>query len=221
MLPRRPQSQAVLDRTGSKIGAHQIDHEVGAMATVREGKRGILMVVDVQVGVLKEAWDAPRIIGNVARAVERARAQDVPVIWVQHSDEDLIFGSPQWQWVPDLIPAVGEPLIHKHFNSSFEQTTLEEELARLGATHIALAGAATNWCIRATAYGALERGYDLTLVQDAHTTETMVLDDGTRIEASSVVQELNIAMTWLSYPGRTNATAKAEEVQFAIPGGAQ
>ena len=191
------------------------------MATVREGKRGILLVVDVQVGALKEAWDAPRIFGNAARAVERVRAQDVPVIWVQHSDEDLIFGSPEWQWVPDLIPAVGEPLIHKHFNSSFEQTTLEEELARLGATHIALAGAATNWCIRATAYGALERGYDLTLVQDAHTTETMVLDDGTRIEASSVVQELNIAMTWLSYPGRTNATAKAEEVQFAIPGGAQ
>ena len=191
------------------------------MATVREGKTGILMVVDVQVGVLKEAWNAPRIIGNVARAVERARAQDVPVLWVQHSDENLVFGSPQWQWVPELIPAVGEPLIHKHFNSSFEQTTLEEELARLGATHIALAGAATNWCIRATAYGALERGYDLTLVKDAHTTETMVLDDGTRIEASSVVQELNIAMTWVSYPGRTNSTAKAEEVHFAVPGGAR
>lgn len=191
------------------------------MATVREGKRGILMVVDVQVGVLKEAWDAPRIIGNVARAVDRARAQGVPVIWVQHSDEDLVFGSPEWQWVPELIPALGEPLIHKHFNSSFEQTTLEEELARLGATHIALAGAATNWCIRATAYGALERGYDLTLVKDAHTTETMVMDDGTRIEASSVVQELNIAMTWVSYPGRTNATAKAEEVHFAVPGGAR
>ena len=191
------------------------------MATVREGKTGILMVVDVQVGVLKEAWNAPRIIGNVARAVERARAQDVPVLWVQHSDENLVFGSPQWQWVPELIPAVGEPLIHKHFNSSFEQTTLEEELARLGATHIALAGAATNWCIRATAYGALDRGYDLTLVEDAHTTETMVLDDGTRIEASSVVQELNIAMTWVSYPGRTNSTAKAEEVHFAVPGGAR
>ena len=147
------------------------------------------------------------------------RAQDVPVIWVQHSDEDLIFGSPEWQWVPDLIPAVGEPLIHKHFNSSFEQTTLEEELARLGATHIALAGAATNWCIRATAYGALDRGYDMTLVEDAHTTDTMVLDDGTRIEASSVVQELNIAMTWLSYPGRTNAAAKAETVHFSGGGG--
>jgi nicotinamidase-related amidase len=179
------------------------------------------MVVDVQVGVVNEAWDAARIVKNVARAVERARVQAVPVIWVQHSDENLNYGSPQWQWVPELVPADGEPLIQKHFNSSFEQTTLEAELARLGATHIVLAGAATNWCIRATAYGALERGYDLTLVKDAHTTETMVMEDGTRIEASSVIQELNIAMTWVSYPGRKNGTAKAEEVNFAVPGGAR
>jgi nicotinamidase-related amidase len=189
------------------------------MATVREGTTGVLMVVDVQVGVVKDAWDASRIVKNVARTVERARAQGVPVIWVQHSDENLIYGSPEWQWVPELTPAEGEPLIHKHFNSSFEQTTLETELARLGATHITLAGAATNWCIRATAYAALERGYDLTLVSDAHTTKTMVLDDSTRIEASSVIQELNIVMTWVSYPDRTNGTAKAEEISFAVLGG--
>ena len=143
------------------------------MATVRKGNKGILLVVDVQVGVMSEAWDAPRIIKNVVQAVERARAQGVPVIWVQHSDDELVYGSPAWQWVPELAPAEGEPLIHKHFNSSFEQTALEDQLAQFGATHVVLAGAATNWCIRATAYAALDRGYDLTLVKDAHTTGTM------------------------------------------------
>jgi nicotinamidase-related amidase len=191
------------------------------MATVREGNQGILLVVDVQVGVMSEAWDAPRIIKNVARAVERARAQDVPVIWVQHSDEELVYGSPAWQWVPELVPATGEPLIHKHFNSPFEQTALEDLLAKFGATHIILAGAATNWCIRATAYGALERGYDLTLVKDAHTTGTMELENGTRIDATDIVQEFNNAMTWVSYPGRRNGTATAEEVDFAAPGGSR
>ena len=104
-------------------------------------------------------------------------------------------------------------------NSSFEQTSLEDELAKRGATHIALAGAATNWCIRATAYGALDRGYDLTLIKDAHTTGTMELDNGIRIEAARVVDELNVAMKWLSYPGRTNGTATAGEIDFATPGG--
>ena len=189
------------------------------MASVREGNKGVPIVVDVQVGVVREAWQAPRVIANVARAVERARAQGVPVLWVQHADHHLARGSADWQWLPELEPALGEPLFHKQFNSAFEQTALEAELARLGATHIVLAGATTNWCIRATAYGALERGHDLTLVNDTHTTGTMVLDDGTSVRADSVVRDLNIAMTWLSYPGRKNGTATAEAVDFAGPGG--
>lgn len=187
------------------------------MASVREGNQGVLLIVDVQVGVVADAWDAPRIVGNVARAVERARAAGMPVLWVQHAGDGLVRDSAAWQWVPELRPADGEALIHKQFNSAFEQTTLETELARLGATHITLAGASSNWCIRATAYAALERGYDLTLVSDAHTTGTLVLDDGTRIEAAGVIQELNVAMTWLRYPGRSNGTAGVDELSFDTP----
>lgn len=98
-------------------------------------------------------------------------------------------------------------------NSAFEQTPLDEILAQSGAAHIVLAGAATNWCIRATAYGALDRGYDLTLIKDAHTTGTMEFDDGTKIEAV-IIHELNIAMQWLSYPGRANA-AVSPAITFA------
>jgi len=178
-----------------------------------------LLVVDVQVGAVAQAWNAERVVRNVARAVERAREQGVPVVWVQHEDDELVRDSPSWQWVPELVPAPDEARIYKRFNSSFEDTALEEELARLGATHIVLAGAATNWCIRATAYGALERGYDLTLVRDAHTTGNIDLDDGSTIEAASIVAELNVAMTWLAYPGRKSGTATAEAVDFHVPGG--
>ena len=165
-------------------------------------------------GVVRTAWDVPRIIGNIQFAVEKARAQNIPVIWVQHADNDLVSGSPDWEWVPELLPAEGEVRIHKHFNSSFEQTTLEETLAGLGVSHIYLAGAATNWCIRATAYAALERGYDLTLVSDAHTTESMEFKDGTVIPAESIIRELNVAMNWLNYPGRKNQSLPASQVTF-------
>lgn len=189
------------------------------MATVREGNQSVLLVVDVQVGVMQSAWESAPVIHNVARVVEKARAAAVPVIWVQHADHNLVPGSAEWAWVPELVPAPGEALIPKNFNSAFEQTGLEDALARLGASHLVLAGAATNWCIRATAYGALDRGYDLTLVSDAHTTESLVLDDGSRIEAADVIQELNIAMTWLRYPGRRNHAVLTEAVDFANPGG--
>ena len=189
------------------------------MATVREGNQGVLVIVDVQVGVVREAWDAPRVIKNIARTVERARDQGVPVIWVQHSSDELPLGSEPWQWVPELKPAANEARIDKQFESSFEHTKLDEELAKIGATHITLAGAMTNWCIRATAYGALDRGYDLTLVKDAHTTSNIDIGNEVTIAAANVFAELNIAMTWLRYPGRINGTAASEAVDFGSPGG--
>jgi nicotinamidase-related amidase len=184
------------------------------MATVREGNKKVLLVVDAQVGVVQEAWETPRIIKNIALAVEKARAQGAPVIWIQHTDEELVQGSPAWQMAPELLPAESEPLIHKQFNSSFEQTPLEETLAGLGVTHVVLAGAATNWCVRATAYGALDRGYDLTLLKDGHTTETVQFEDGTTLEAADIIRDLNMVMTWISYPGRTSRAAAVEEVDF-------
>jgi nicotinamidase-related amidase len=189
------------------------------MAVIREGNKGVLLVVDVQVGVMRNVWDADRIIRNISIAVAKARESGVPVIWVQHSDEELVFDSPDWQIVPELSPAEGELLVHKQFNSSFEQTPLEEILAGLGATHIVLAGAATNWCIRATGYGALDRGYDLTLIKDAHTTETVALEDGSSIQAADIIRDLNIVMNWVSYPDRRNATVPVEDVDFDTPGG--
>lgn len=184
------------------------------MATVHAGNKTALVVVDVQVGVMAEAWQAGPVAARVARAVDRARDAGVPVVWVQHTSDQLPTGSPPWQWVPELVPRDGEPRIHKRFNSSFEDTELDALLARLGVSHIVLAGAATNWCIRATAYGALDRGYDLTHVSDAHTTGTLRLDGGVTIEAEPIIQDLNIAMQWLTYPGRKNTTATAEQVEF-------
>jgi nicotinamidase-related amidase len=184
------------------------------MATVRDGDRSVLLVVDVQNGVMEQAFQSRAVIGNIARAVERARAEGVPVIWVQHADDELTHGSPDWEIVPELAPGDREPRIHKRFNSSFEATELEDELRRLGATRVVLAGAATNWCIRATAYGALDRGYDLTLVSDAHTTGSMDLGDGVVIDPKPVVDELNAVMSWVTYPGRVSTTATSGDVAF-------
>jgi nicotinamidase-related amidase len=182
-------------------------HEGNRMATVREGSRSVLLVVDVQVGVVRNAWQVADVVQRLVQAVARARAQGVAVIWVQHQNERLVPGSADWQWVPELVPAAAESRIAKRFNSAFEQTELEALLAGLGATRIVLAGAASNWCIRATAHAALERGYDLTLLADAHTTTDMDCEDGTRIAAADIVRELNVAMTWLDYPGRHNSKA--------------
>jgi nicotinamidase-related amidase len=189
------------------------------MAIIREGKKSVLLVVDVQVDVMANLWEKSRVIENIHLAVEKARAANIPVIWVQHEDENdgLAHGTPDWEIVPELVPAEGETRIYKEYNSAFEQTNLEETLAALGATHVILAGAATNWCIRATAHGTLENGYDLTLLKDAHTTESIELLEfpGEVIEAKNIIRELNIAIKWMGYPGVKNNTLKVEELDFS------
>lgn len=184
------------------------------MATIRKGSNAALLIMDVQVGVMCDTWDDARIIKNIGIVLQKARSRNVPVIWVQHTSEDLIPDSPAWQIVPQFVPAPGEPQISKKFNSAFEESSLEETLAGFGTSHIVLTGVATNWCLRATAYAALERGYDLTLIEDAHTTATLDFDDGTKIEARDLIQDLNATMTWLEYPGRKNAVASAERFDF-------
>jgi nicotinamidase-related amidase len=184
------------------------------MATIRDGAASALLVVDMQVGVIAGALDAAGVLQRIQGLVQRARHDGVPVIWVQHADDGLPQGSPAWQWAPGLQPLADEALIPKGHNSAFEDTSLDELLARLGVSRLVLTGAATNWCIRATAYGALDRGYDLALVADAHTTSPMTLDNGRTIEPAGVIDELNVAMTWLSYPGRRNSAPLAAAVTW-------
>ncbi len=185
------------------------------MAIVRSGSRAVLLVIDFQVGVVADAWEASRVCANIARAVERARAQDVPVIWVQHEHDKMPRGSPQWQFAPELVPAASESCVYKRYTSVFEETPLEGELARLGATHLVVAGAMSTWCVRAAAYAALDRGYDLTLVKDAHTTNSMTRNDGSVIEARGIVDDLNVAMTYVEYPGRRSQALPVDELTFA------
>ena len=184
------------------------------MATVREGKRDVVLVVDFQNGVVASAWDREAVAAHIRTVVAKARAAGVPVVWVRHADEELVPGSPEWEIDPSLRPGADEPRIEKKFNSSFEETGLENLLAGLGATRIVLMGAVTNFCIRSTAYAAVERGYDLALVGDAHTTDSKVLPDGSVIEARDVIRDMNRTIRWMSYPGRKNETVGSDELAF-------
>ena len=185
------------------------------MATVRPGRKAALLVVDAQAGVVAQAWEPGCVVGRIARAVERARQAGLPVLWVQHENDELPRGSAAWQWAAPLAPATGEAVVPKQHNSAFEDTALEATLAARGVSHVVLAGAESAWCIRATAYGALERGYDLTLLADAHTTAPLQPQPGVRIEAKAVVDDLNLVMTWLSYPGRRNQAVPVDQMDFA------
>lgn len=169
-----------------------------------EHRKTALLIVDPQVGVLGSAWDATRVTKNIEVLVAKVRAQGVPVFWIQHEDDELKFGSDPWKFVLNFVPAAKETIIRKKYNSSFANTDLDRQLKEMKVARIVLAGVLTNCCIRATAYAALDRGYGLTLVADAHSAEAMKLETGQVIPAESIVAELNTVMQWISVPSRMN-----------------
>ena len=170
------------------------------MTTVNRNNSALL-VIDVQVGVVAEAFKRHEVVANIAAAVEKARAANVPVIWVQHSDDGLVYGSTDWEITPELVPEAGEQVVHKKFRSSFVETNLEALLDSSGVGHLIICGAETNNCVRHTCHAALEAGYDITLIEDAHTT-TGFEWNGYVVDASRVIDEQNTNLMGYKLPGR-------------------
>jgi nicotinamidase-related amidase len=147
------------------------------MTTLSDRPHTALLVIDVQNGVVDGAHERDRVVANIGSLVDRARAEEVPVVWVQHADQGLQRDSEQWQYVPELRRRDDEPLVHKSFGDSFEDTDLEQVLAGSGVGRLVVTGAQTDMCIRSTIHGAFARGYDVTLVGDAPTTEVISTAD--------------------------------------------
>ena len=149
----------------------------------------------------------------MGKLVDRARREHVPVVWVQHSDEQLVKGEDNWQIVPELTPDDAEPLIQKEYGDSFEDTNLEAVLSDLGVGRLVVVGAQTDACIRSTLHGAFVRGYDATLVGDAHTTEDQ--SEWGAPPPDKVIAHTNLYWNYQTAPGRTAGTIDTKDVDFA------
>ena len=173
-----------------------------------------LLVVDVQAGVVADAHARDTVVANISSLVARARGAGIAVVWIQHSDDELEQGSAAWELVPELRPLDAEPLVRKTYGDSFESTNLEDILAAAAVGRLVVTGASTDACIRSTIHGAFARGYDVTLVGDAHTT-----DDNSSWGAPSpaeVITHTNLYWQFETAPGRTAAVAASGEIGFTV-----
>ena len=182
------------------------------MTTLENRPNTALLVVDVQNGVVAGAHERDAVVANVGSLVEKARREQVPVVWVQHSNEELARGSDKWRIVPELTPGDAEPLVEKNYGDSFEDTTLETVLSGLGVGRLVVVGAQTDACVRSTLHGAFVRGYDATLVSDAHTTED--LSAWGAPPPDQVIAHTNLYWTDQTAPGRTAGTVETRNVDF-------
>ena len=182
------------------------------MTTLPDRPNTALVVIDVQNGVVADAYQRDEVVARIKTLVDRARAERVPVVWVADSDEGREIGSEPWKIVPELVPDETEALIDKHYGDAFEDTDLEEVLARAGIGRLVVTGAQTDACVRSTIHGAFTRGYDVTLVGDAHTTED--LTEWGVPAPETVIAFTNIYWKYHTAPGRTAEVVDSADVTF-------
>ena len=182
------------------------------MTSLHDRPNTALLVVDVQNDVVANTHHRDEVIANINTLIDKARAEQVPVIWVQHSDDNVPLNSDGWQYVPELQRQQTEPLVHKKYGDALEDTTLESELAQRGVGRLVVTGAQTDACIRATLHGAFTRGYDTLLVSDAHTTEDF--SEYGLPPADKVIAHTNMYWTWQAAPGRTANVVATADVNF-------
>ncbi|HEV7649150.1 MAG TPA: isochorismatase family protein [Actinophytocola sp.] len=183
------------------------------MTTLDNRPNTALLVIDVQNGVVGHAHERDAVVANIATLVGKARAAGVDVVWVQDSGGELTRDSENWQLVPELKRNDAEGLVHKTYPDSFEDTDLEAVLAERGIGKLVVSGAQTDECIRSTLHGAIVRGYDATLVGDAHTTED--LSPYGAPTPDKVIAHTNLYWENHTAPGRTAGTVSTADVDFA------
>lgn len=181
--------------------------------TTLDGNNTALLVIDPQNVILRDAHRREETISKISEVIQQARRGSVPVIWVQHSDEEIVASTDDWKFVSELDPAPSERLVEKHFRSAFVETNLHELLQGIGVGHVVICGAESNNCIRHTSHSALELGYDVTLVRDAHTTTSFEWD-GLVVDAARVIDEQNTNLMSYRLPGRFSKVVAAAELAF-------
>lgn len=135
--------------------------------------KSALVVIDMQ-RALFDGPDRPHdgdfIVRRLCALVDRARREEVQIVFVQHCSEAHPKGSPGWRLIEPLQPRFPDWVIAKDRPGIFHGTNLSAQLKAVGITRLILAGARTDHGIDTSCRVAAELGFEVVLAADAHTT---------------------------------------------------
>ena len=121
---------------------------------------------------------AQAIVEPLQRLLAHAREDGWVVVFsndAHHSDdpelkvwgEHAMAGTPGANVIPQLVPREGEIVSPKRDYGAFDGTGLDEQLKERGVDEVVIVGQHTHICVRHSSYGALRRGYDISIPRDA------------------------------------------------------
>jgi nicotinamidase-related amidase len=171
-----------------------------------------LLIIDVQSAFFDKKYGVyvyrgKECLSRIKGLIIRARKAGVPVIYVQHDGDKGTPFEPRksgWPIHAAIAPRQGELVIHKRTPDSFYGTTLQAELESRGIRRLIIAGIQSDWCVDTTVRRAYSLEYDVTVVEDAHTTHDMKI-----LKAPQIIAHHNSI-----FGGRFAKLKKADDIDF-------
>ena len=172
-----------------------------------------LLIVDLQAALVEGAHDAAACLARVASLAERARAADVPVVYLRQRVDSPGVPARPLDIHPAVAPRLKDTVVDKDSADSFLDTPLDAVLRGQGVRQVVVTGFATEYCVDSTSRSALSHGYDLVVVADGHTTPQRPADSPLP-SAAQVIVHHNAVFATIAYAGRTIQVLPAEKVAF-------
>lgn len=165
-----------------------------------------LLVIDVQRAIFTRpnpVYNAYKVIDVINALVDRAHLFGVTVVYIQHANKTILKeGSAGWQLHPDIKPSTKDLSIYKEQGNTFIGTTLQGDMEARGIENLIITGLVSNQCVRATALGGKELGYEVFLVQGGHSN----VDKNPEALIERTEQGLEEAGVYLVEPGQIDFT---------------
>lgn len=120
-----------------------------------------LVVIDLQNGVCNTPtfFKKSELVTKVNELIGKYREKKLPIIFVQHEDEDLVYKSDEWELLNDLDSRTVDLFVRKTHANSFYKTNLYEILENNFIKELEIVGAQTQYCVDSTIKFAHGLGY--------------------------------------------------------------
>ena len=176
--------------------------------------KSALLIIDMQTALCAGQWaafDIDNVVDRINSVSERARIAGIPVIVIQHeeNEEPLFFNSDAWQLYERLVVKPEDIRIRKAGSDSFFNTELQSILQERGITNLIVCGLQSEFCVDSTVRVALAHGYPVILIGDGHST----IDNDILSAAQISAHHNNTLRNLGSYGPRVTIT-NAEQVRF-------
>ena len=132
-----------------------------------------LLVIDLQNGVChnsKDIFNLKSLIKLINERIAFFRAQELPVVFIQHENSLLLKDSTEWKLISELNYQRDDFYINKTHPNSFYKTKLQETLNNLQVRELEICGAQIEYCVDTTIKMAHGLGYQLSMKHGASST---------------------------------------------------